>query len=86
MNPPTPLSIINSQCVQHDGEWLVRIRIHPEDYDRLRAELIQVGFDVFRDSMRLIGGVPIIKDESCVEGPICDWSEHTIAFGWHYGS
>ena len=81
---PTPLSIINKQCAENDGKWLVRIRIHPQDYDRLRKDLIEADFQVYKGSQMLIGGVPIIKDESCVEGPVCDWKEDTLVEDWHY--
>jgi hypothetical protein len=74
----TPLSIINKQCENNQGRLLERIRIHNLDYKTFREELIKVGFNPTHDGAQLIGGVPIIIDDSCVEGPICDWMDDTL--------
>ena len=83
---PTPLSIINQSCAEHEGQWLKSIRIHPDDYDRLRKELIEVGFEVYNDMRSRLYGVPVVKDESCVEGPICEWDQWpSTYFGGRFG-
>ena len=89
--PLRPLDIINRQCAEHDGEWLVRIRIHPLDYPELKRDIEGIAQPV--DLIKLfieghaaattthqpaIGGVPIVKDPTCLEGPVCDW--HTMDF------
>ena len=71
--PLTPLRILNKQCAEHDGEWMERIRIHPQDYERLKKELIECGFTQFDYFRKTLSEVPIVMDEKLVEGPVIDW-------------
>lgn len=76
----TPLAIINEQCRQHEGQWLKCVKIHPMDFDALKHEFARAGFTVDNSARMRMGEVPIIMDETCLEGPVCEWDEWPLLY------
>lgn len=71
----TPLELINNQCSRNEFRILKAIRVHPLDWPLLKEELVKVYGArrvSFGDMNKLIS-IPILMDESLVEGPVCDW-------------
>ena len=56
---------------------MVRIRIHPMDKDLLVEDLKAAGFKqepgIAANGYGSLNGVPVVKDENCMEGPVIDW-------------
>jgi hypothetical protein len=79
------LEHLNRLCAGHEGQLIQRIRLHPLDRDALRSELRELGVrDPITGLPRVripdelhpfssMYGVPMIGDETLLDGPVIDW-------------
>lgn len=81
------LEHLNRLCEGHEGDMIERIRCHPLDRDALREECREIGVRgrgglpvAIVPHSRIAGlisiaGVPVVVDETLVDGPVIDWRE-----------
>jgi hypothetical protein len=80
------LSHLNRLCEGHEGDMIERIRCHPLDRDALREECRELGVrsrglpvamvpDSRIAGLISLAGVPVVGDETLVDGPVIDWRE-----------